>query len=149
MPEKRFYSCLDSKCIGEVPQALQHILIGEFAKALGGRTVFYTIEDPYTVQTQEVVQGKLADQPEIDGMIFYQLAQFFYGARPRFGLMAGILKQGYSLHFARERISVTNEIELETVSRLASIVSSGKKMSAAHYEAALQEFSSKSTRLGS
>jgi len=110
---KKFYSCLDTGVVDEVPQSAQHVLAAKMAEIAGGTVVFYTMEDVYTLKTQEVIQSKLNEKPDVNGIIFYRVHQFFYAPEFSFNLMARIIKLGLEIHFARERISIRTLDELE------------------------------------
>jgi hypothetical protein len=110
---KAFYSVPDTASVRDVPQPVQHLAIGAMAQRLGGEIVFYTMEDVYTVHTHEVVRGKLAEQPAIDGVVFYRLAQFFHDGIAAVATMHEFLERGYLLAFARERITIAGALELE------------------------------------
>ncbi|HTX02976.1 MAG TPA: hypothetical protein VMD07_04795 [Candidatus Acidoferrales bacterium] len=111
----RYYAVPDTSYVREVPQPLQHLANGDMAKRLGGEIVFYTMEDHYTLRSMEVILGKLADKPAIDGVVFFRLAQFFDGGRLQLGLMRKILELGYSVAFARERMSIPDVATLRSM----------------------------------
>lgn len=112
---KGFYSCPDTTIIRDTPQAIQHIVISNFAKYLGGEVTFYTMEDVFTVSSQEVILEKTKEKPDIDGIIFYRLAQFYFKRPPNLELMKTILNSGYGIYFARERISINGSKELDAL----------------------------------
>ena len=105
---KAFYSVPDTASVREVPQPVQHLAIGAQAARLGGEIAFYTMEDRYTLRTHEVIRGKLAEHPAIDGVIFYRLAQFFSGGAFDAVALREILVAGYAVGFARERIALAD-----------------------------------------
>jgi len=96
-----------------VPQPVQHVVIADAARRAGGAIVFYTMEDHYTTSTHEVVLKKLEEQPSIDGIVFFRLAQFFHDGRPQFRILRQIVAAGYVVIFARERLVIATEAELE------------------------------------
>jgi len=110
---KAFYSVPDTASVREVPQPVQHLAIGGQASRLGGEVVFYTMEDHYTLRTHEVICGKLAEGPAIDGVIFYRLAQFFAAGTIDVGTLRWILERGYTIAFARERIAFADVAALD------------------------------------
>jgi hypothetical protein len=110
---KAFYSVPDTASVREVPQPVQHLAIAGQATRLGGEVVFYTMEDHYTLRTHEVIRGKLAAQPAIDGVIFYRLAQFFAAGTLDGATLQWILERGYAIAFARERIVLADAAALD------------------------------------
>jgi len=112
---RRYYAVPDTSYVREVPQPLQHLANGDMAKRLGGEIVFYTMEDHYTLRSMEVILGKLADKPEIDGVVFFRLAQFFDAGRLQVDLIRRILDLGYSIAFARERLSIPDAAALRSM----------------------------------
>jgi hypothetical protein len=111
----RYYAVPDTSYVREVPQPIQHLANGDMAKRLGGEIVFYTMEDHYTLRSMEVILEKLAEKPAIDGVVFFRLAQFFDHGRLQLDLMRRILDLGYSIAFARERLSVPDSGTLRTM----------------------------------
>ncbi len=93
---------------------MQHLVNAEMAKGLRGEIVYYTMEDPFTLGTQEVLISKVKEKPRVEGFIFFTLNQFSYSGSLHYRLMEWILGQGYELHFARERLSMKNSEELRT-----------------------------------
>ena len=115
-PAKTYYSNPDTASIKEVPQPVQHLAIANMAETVGGKIVFYTMEDFYTLATQEVIRQKLAPRPPATGVIFYRLSQFYNGRpTPNIALMREFISAGYEIHFARERISIRSLAELESL----------------------------------
>ena len=110
---KRFYSILDTSFIGVLPQSGQHLVVAGMAQRAGGHAVFYTMEDHYTLGSHEVILAKLAENPGIDGLIFFRIDQFFHGSRPRLDVLRRILAQGFEVHFARERLSLRSPADLD------------------------------------
>jgi hypothetical protein len=110
---KAFYSVPDTASIREVPQPVQHLANGAQANRLGGEIVFYTMEDRYTLRSHEVIRGKLAERPGIDGVIFYRLAQFVHDGVADVATLRWILDRGYTIAFARERISIAGAADLD------------------------------------
>jgi hypothetical protein len=104
---KVYYSCPDTGFVKQVPQPLQHLAIGSMAEKLGGKVVFYTMEDFETLASQGVIRHKVMQHPDIHGVIFFRLQQFCYGERPNLAFVRMILQAGYELHFARENLSLT------------------------------------------
>jgi hypothetical protein len=119
---KAFYSVPDTASVREVPQPVQHTAIASFAARLGGEIVFYTMEDRYTLRTHEVIRGKLAERPAIDGVIFYRLGQFFAGGRIDAAALREIVARGYALGFARERIEIADARALDEMFPLLATV---------------------------
>ena len=113
MSARRYYSVPDTAMVAIVPQPVQHLAIGDAAKRAGGSVVFYTMEDTYTMTTHEVVLGKVLERPTIDGFVFFRLAQFFHGGRPQIAALRTILAAGYEVVFARDRLAIKDEAELE------------------------------------
>jgi hypothetical protein len=111
----RYYAVPDTGYVREVPQPLQHLANGDMAKRLGGEIVFYTMEDHYTLRSMEVILEKLAEGPAIDGVVFFRLAQFFDRGRLKLDLMRSILERGYTIAFARERMSIPDVAALRSM----------------------------------
>jgi hypothetical protein len=116
-PRKAFYSCLDAGFIREAPQPLQHLAIGKMAEQAGGQIVYYTTEDGYTRATHEVILARLKTSSQVDGVVFFRLAQFACGGRVQAGIMRDLVEQNYELHFARERISIRTLAQAEDACR--------------------------------
>ena len=109
---KKFYSVPDTAFVKIVPQPVQHLSIASMAKSLEGEVVFYTMEGRYSLTTHEVIRKKLAERPPIDGVIFFRLGQFMAEGLSQAAILRSILEAGYSVHFARERISIASEADL-------------------------------------
>ena len=56
---------------------------------------------------------KVAESPQVAGVIFFTLRQFGYGDHLNLEFLESMLRSGYEVHFAREDISITSEAELE------------------------------------
>lgn len=112
---KAYYSVPDTASVRDVPQPVQHLANAAWARALGGEVVFYTMEDHYTLHTHEVIRGKIAERPAIDGVIFYRLAQFFHDGVANVAAMRWILERGYAIAFARERIEIADAAALDAM----------------------------------
>ena len=110
---KSYYSCLDCASVRQIPQPLQHLAISDKASKLGGTVVFYTAEEFETLASQEIMQMKVGEAPDVAGIIFFTLRQFGYGGRLNLQFLESTLRQGYEVHFAREDLSITGETELD------------------------------------
>jgi|GEM_PF-3404859 len=116
---KKFYSCPDTASVREVPQPIQHQVNANRADQLDGRVAFYIMEEWYTLDSQEVIRSKVMEKPDVDGVIFFRLSQFYHSGKPNLELMRFILKSGYELHFSRERLAICTEQALD---ELASFI---------------------------
>ena len=112
-PLKAYYANLDSSSVRQIPQALQHQAVAQYASQLGGKIVYYIMEEWYTRATMEILQQKVSEGPPVAGFIFFRIAQFFSEDKPNISLMADVLKRGFEIHFVRERISIRDAEELE------------------------------------
>lgn len=110
---KGFYGCLDAGFVKYVPQPLQHLALANKASKLGGELLFYTAEDFETLVSQGTIKAKMAEQPAVDGFIFFTIRQFFYGEKLNLNLMNSMLDQKYEIHFAREDLSIPTAESLE------------------------------------
>lgn len=110
---KTYYSCTDTGFVKYVPQPLQHLALADKAAKLGGQVVFYTTESFETLASQGVTKAKVAEQPEVDGIIFFTLKQFGYSGRFNFQVLNFIVQRGYEVHFARENMSISDRETLE------------------------------------
>ena len=113
MSERRYYSVPDTRSVSVVPQPIQHLAIADAARRAGGAIVFYTMEDFYTTSTHEVILGKLLEHPAVDGIVFYRLKQFVHDGRPQIDVLRRILTSGYEVVFARERLHIADEAQLD------------------------------------
>lgn len=80
-----------------------------------GRTltiVFYGAEEFRVTKNQPFILGKLLRTPGIDGVVFFSIDQFCYGEKFNLKLLTSIQKAGYTVHFAREDISLESEGEV-------------------------------------
>lgn len=107
---KQFYSCIDSRL--PAPQPEQHELARRKAQKEGGEIVFYGAEEFRVTKNQPFILSKLLRTPGIDGVVFFSIDQFCYGEKFNLKLLVGILKAGYTVHFAREDISLESEGEV-------------------------------------
>lgn len=111
---KSYYSCIDNGFVRFAPQPLQHLAIADKAKKLDGRIVFYTAEDPQSLETHGVIRSKLKEQEkDIDGVIFFTIRQFFYGREFKYKILKTIHGQMKEVHFVRENISIFNQNDLD------------------------------------
>lgn len=111
---KVFYSCLDLTCGRVASQAVQHLVIGQFAEQKGGHVTFYTGENVHTRDTHEVILSKVRERPRVDGFIFYRLHQFLSQERgPALEVMRTILEAGYELHCAMDKVSLLTPRDLD------------------------------------
>ena len=112
---KSYYSCIDNGFVRFAPQPLQHLAIADKAKKLDGRVVFYTAEDPQSLETHGVIRSKLKEQEKnVDGVIFFTVRQFFYGGF-KYKILKSIRDQLKEVHFARENISVFSQDDLDAL----------------------------------
>lgn len=110
---KVFYSCLDLTCGRIASQAVQHLVIGQFASLEGGTVTFYTGENVHTRDTHEVILSKVHERPKVDGFIFYRLHQFLSAGVPALAAMKEILEAGYELHCAMDKVSLRSSADLD------------------------------------
>lgn len=111
---KVFYSCLDLTCGRIASQAVQHLVIGQFAEQKGGHVTFYTGENVHTRDTHEVILSKVKERPKVEGFIFYRLYQFISPAHgPALAVMRTILEAGYELHCAMDKVSLLTPGDLD------------------------------------
>lgn len=108
---KSYYSCLDT--LLTTPQAEQHFWIKEMAKIKNGKVVFYGAEEYFMMNSQPFILKKLQRTPNLNGVIFFTLDQFCYGNEFNASLMMKIIKNNFSIHFARENVSIINNFEFE------------------------------------
>ena len=108
-----FYSCPDTGFVKYVPQWLQHMAIADLARKQGGNISFYAMEDFESLPSQMVIKGKLLERPEVDGFVFFTLRQFLYLGNLNLKFLELLLESGYSVHFARESLSIQNIEELK------------------------------------
>ena len=106
-----YYSCLDS--LLTTPQAEQHYWIKQMAEKKNGQVVFYGAEEYFVSNFQPFILNKLKRTPNLNGVIFFTIDQFCYGKKLNISLMIEIIKTGLSIHFAREKISILNNNQLE------------------------------------
>ena len=106
-----YYSCLDSFLT--TPQAEQHYWIKKMAETKNGQVVFYGAEEYFVSNFQPFILNKLKRTPNLNGVIFFTIDQFCYGVELNISLMIEIIKTGLSIHFAREKISILNNNQLE------------------------------------
>lgn len=106
-----YYSCLDS--LLTTPQAEQHYWIKKMAEKKNGQVVFYGAEEYFVSNFQPFILNKLKRTPNLNGVIFFTIDQFCYGEKLNISLMIEIIKTGLSIHFAREKISILNNNQLE------------------------------------
>ena len=106
-----YYSCLDS--LLTTPQAEQHYWIKQMAEKKNGQVVFYGAEEYFVSNFQPFILNKLKRTPNLNGVIFFTIDQFCYGEKLNISLMIEIIKTGLSIHFAREKISILNNNQLE------------------------------------
>ena len=112
---KAYYACLDTGFVKYCPQPLQHLAVANKASKLDGGISFYTMEDFETLAFQTTAKGKIEEKPEVAGIIYFTVRQFFYGGSLDLKFMRFILDRGYELHFAREDISIPNSASLDDV----------------------------------
>lgn len=105
---KNYYSWIDTAFVKYVPQPLQHLAANNQANRLGGKIVFYNAEDFETLSTHAVIKSKIEQKPEIDGIIFFTVKQFFNNGQLNFQFLKFILDSGYEVHFSRENIQIPN-----------------------------------------
>jgi len=108
-----YYSLPDKALVKQVPQPLQHLAIAEMAAKRGGEIVHYTMEDPYTLATQEIFLSKVNEKPRVKGFIFFTLDQFSYSGELNLKLLENVLAQGYELNFAREKFTLASAQDLD------------------------------------
>lgn len=112
---KNYYSWIDTAFVKYVPQPMQHLAANEQAKRLGGKIVFYNGEDFKTLSTHSVIKSKIEQKPEIDGIIFFTLKQFFNEGKLNLLVLKWILERGYEVHFSRENVKICSKEELDTL----------------------------------
>ncbi len=112
---KNYYSWIDTAFVKYVPQPLQHLAANNHASKVGGKIVFYNAEDFETLSTHAVIKAKIEQKPEIDGIIFFTIKQFFNNGQLNFPFLKFILDNGYEIHFSRENVQIPNK---ETLNEL-------------------------------
>lgn len=110
---KNYYSWIDTAFVKYVPQPLQHLAANNQASKLGGKIIFYNAEDFETLSTHAVLKSKIEQKPEIDGIIFFTLRQFFNNGRLNFQFLKFIVDKGYEIHFSRENVQIPNRKALD------------------------------------
>ena len=105
-----YYSCLDPCAVA--PQPEQHQIIAKMATDLQGKVVFYGSEDYFCAKTQTFIYPKLKRTPDLNGVIFFTFDQFLYAQKLKISLMRKILDLNLTVNFAREQISITNQLQL-------------------------------------
>ena len=113
MAERNLHAFLDVAIIDTVPQAIQHLAISDYISRLGGKLVFYSMENALTARTQSVLAAAMRKSPAVDGVVFFRLEQFATDHGLNLALMREMLAAGYSLHFLRERLSLETIAELD------------------------------------
>ena len=108
---KYFYSCLDP--FVSAPQTEQHSVIKKLTDKNNGKIIFYGSEDFFVADSQPFILLKLKRTQNIDAVVFFSINQFCYGDTFNVKLIKEILKLKISVHFAREDISIENEVELD------------------------------------
>ena len=103
---KLFYSCLDSSL--SAPQPEQHLLCNHKAKNEKWKIVFYGTEEFRVLKHQPFILNKLKRTPNIEGVIFFTINQFFYGNKPNLALMKNILENNFMISFARENLNINS-----------------------------------------
>ncbi len=112
---KNYYSCIDTKFVKYLPQPLQHLVVGDKATKLGGKIIFYTSEDFGTYDYHGIIRAKVEEKPQMDGIIFFSLSQFFNNGMLNIEFMEFLLDHEYEIHFARENISIQNKETLNKI----------------------------------
>ena len=110
---KTYYSWIDTAFVKYAPQPLQHLAAHNQVTKLGGKIVFYNGEDFETLSTHSVVRAKIEQKPEVDGIIFFTVKQFFNKGKLNLLFLQWILDQGYEVHFSRENVSIFNKAILD------------------------------------
>lgn len=101
-------------CIRIAPQAVQHLVIGQFSEKLSGKVTFYTAENTHTRESHEVILAKVKEKPAVDGLIYYRLNQFLSPSKgPALEVMRTIMAAGYELHFAVDKVSLHKPADLD------------------------------------
>lgn len=98
------YSCLDTTL--SAPQPEQHLVCNVKAKKENWKIVFYGTEEFRVLKEQPFILNKLKRTPNISGVIFFTIDQFFYGKKPNFTLMKKILQLDLFMSFAREDLNI-------------------------------------------
>ena len=105
---RSFYASLDTAFVKYCPQPMQHVVVADKARKLGGEISFYTMEDFNSLAFQGAMRAKIEERPPVEGMVYFTLRQFCYGDRLDLDFMKFILNSGFEVHFAREDISIEN-----------------------------------------
>lgn len=103
---KNYYSWIDTAFVKYAPQPLQHLAAQNQASILGGKIVFYNAEDFVTLSTHTMIKAKIEQKPEVDGIIFFTVQQFFNKGRLNLPFLQFILDKGYEVHFSRENVHI-------------------------------------------
>ena len=106
-----FYSCLDTTL--SAPQPEQHLVCKHKANKENWKIVFYGTEEFRVLKEQPFILNKLQRTPNISGVIFFTINQFFYGQKPNFLLMKKIVDSKLLLSFAREDINIESANDLK------------------------------------
>ena len=97
-----------------VPQKIQHIVIQDYAKKIGGKIAYFAGEDIISQKNLSVLKLKIIKNEfkNIGGLIFFNINHFFY-EKNNLNFIKKILKKKLSVHFASENISFYNLKEFE------------------------------------
>ena len=107
---KQFYSCIDATL--PAPQSEQHSLMQNMAWKLHGKIVFYGAEELLVIKEQPFILQKLLSTPNLNGVIFFTFDQFCYSGKINLKLIHEILKNKFSIHFARENLNFLDKSDL-------------------------------------
>ena len=107
---KQYYSCIDSSLPS--PQPEQHLIMRLMAETLKGKIVFYGAEEIRVIKQQPFILPKLMRTTDLDGVIFFTFNQFCYSGKINIKLLLQILEIGLTIHFAREKFSFNEKLDV-------------------------------------
>jgi sporadic carbohydrate cluster protein (TIGR04323 family) len=108
------FSFLNIAVIYSVPQKIQHIVIQDYAKKIGGKIAYFSGEDIISQKNLSILKLKIIKNEfkNIGGLIFFNINHFFH-EKNNLNFIKKILKKKLSVHFASENISFYNLKEFE------------------------------------
>jgi hypothetical protein len=98
----KLFSCLDTTILASCPQRVQGLAVQDWASKNDGAITFYTSDD----HNNGTVYAKLSEKPDVDGFIFYTLAQLDLTE------FSSFLDDGYALLFAKEELIIKDRDDM-------------------------------------
>ena len=115
MYKKEYLAFTDLTITEIISQKNQMKLMKNYLNEHNADIVFYSTEGHRTIESMRILENKIGENPNIDGIVFYSILQFSYSGKFLSQITKKILKKGYELFFIREDLKINDLKSFEKI----------------------------------